>query len=201
MLIIVRIHSKGPIETVWDGIIKQQESIEKAFADKCHLLYLTKRLGFHKEVSLFVDVADDSILGDLIVSHLAKIKGVDNFVIHHLFKPKFYPLPRDTKEYRRFVINLKVEAQHLADVYKNLINPDIPDGMNKVYFAFTFHQSSDSIQFSILSKSEDVMREYVAKVIDCLPGVTKTTVIPIERSKPFITYHTWQGLAVKSFHQ
>ena len=199
MLIIIRIHSKGPIQPVWDRIVEQQESIQKAFPDKCQLLYLTKRMGFNREASLFVDVADESTLGYLVVSHLAKIKGVDNFVIHHLFKPKLYPLPRDTKEYKRFVINLKVEAQYLADVYKNLINPNIPDGMKKVYFAFTFHQSSDSIQFSILSKSEDVLREYVAKDIDCLPGVAKTTIIPIERSKPFISYDTWEGFAVKSF--
>ena len=200
MLIIIRIHSKGPLEPVWDKIIKQQEPIEKAFAGKCRMLYLTKRQGFHKEASLFVDVSDESILGDLLVSHLAKIKGVDTFIIHHLFKPKFYPLPHDTKEYMRFVINLKVEAQYLTDVYKNLINPNIPDGMKKVYFAFTFHQSSDSIQFSILSKSEDVLMEYVAKDIDSLPGVVKTSVIPIERSKPFITYDTWQGLTKSFYH-
>jgi hypothetical protein len=200
MLIIIRIHSKGPLEPVWDKIIKQQEPIEKAFADKCRMLYLTKRQGFHKEASLFVEVSDDSILGDLLVSHLAKIKGVDTFIIHHLFKPKFYPLPHDTREYKRFVVNLKVEAQYLTDVYKNLINPNIPDGMKKVYFAFTFHQSSDSIQFSILSKSEDILMEYVAKDIDSLPGVFKTTVIPIERSKAFITYDTWQGLTKSFYH-
>ena len=195
MLIIIRIHSKGPIEPVWDEIIKQQEPIQKAFADKCHILYLTKRQGFHNEASLFVDVSDHSILGDLVVSHLAKIKNVENFIIHHLFKPKFYPLPHDTKEYRRFVINLRVEAPYLADVYKKLIDPNIPEGMKKVYFAFTFHHSSDCIQFSVLSKSEDVLREYVAKVIDCLPGVARTTVIPIERSKAFISYDTWQSFA------
>jgi hypothetical protein len=200
MLIIVRIHSKGPIEPVWDGIIKQEEPIQKAYGEKCRLLYLTKRLGFNREASLFVDLSDESILSDLIISHLARIKGIDNFVIHHLFKPKFYPLPRDTKEYKRFVINLKVETPHLTNVYKNLIDPNIPDGMKKVYFAFTFHQSSDSIQLSILSKSEDVMREYVTTVIACLPGVAKTTVIPIERSKSFISYDTLQSLAAKSFY-
>lgn len=195
MLIIIRIHSKGPIELIWDEIIKEQEVIRKAFADKCHLLYLTKRQGFHNEASLFVDVSDHSIVGDLVAFHLAKIKNIEDFVIHHLFKPKFYPLPRDTKEYRRFVINLKVEASYLADVYKKLIDPSIPEGMKKVYFAFTFHQSSDSIQLSVLSKREDVLREYVAEVIDRLPGVAKTTVIPIERSKPFISYDTWQDFA------
>ena len=199
MLIIIRIHSKGLIEPVWDRIIKQQEPIQKAFADKCHLLYLTKRLGFNREASLFVDLSDESILGDLVVSHLAKIKGVDNFVIHHLFKPKFYPLPHDTKEYRRFIINLKVKAPYLADVYKKLVDPNIPEGMKKVYFAFTFHLSSDSIQLSILSKSEDVMREYVATVISSLPGVARTTVIPIEISKSFISYETLQSYASKSF--
>jgi hypothetical protein len=199
MLIIIRIHSKGPIQPVWDRIIEQQEPIQKAFADKCQLLYLTQRLGFNREASLFMDLSDESILGDLVVSHLAKIKGVDNFVIHHLFKPKFYPLPRDTKEYMRFVINLKVEPPYLTDVYKNLIDPNIPDGMKKVYFAFTFHQSSDSIQLSILSKSEADMREYVATVIANLPGVARTTVIPIERSKSFISYDTLQGFAAKSF--
>ena len=173
MLIIIRIHSKGPLQPVWDRIIEQQEPIQKAFAGKCQLLYLTKRLGFNREASLFIDLSDESILGDLVVSHLAKIKGVESFVIHHLFKPKFYPLPHDTKEYRRFVINLKVEPSNLTEVYKNLIDPNIPDGMKKVYFAFTFHQSSDSVQLSILSKSEDVMREYVATVIASLPGVVQ----------------------------
>ena len=199
MLIIIRIKSKGPLQPVWDRIIEQQEPIQKAFAGKCQVLYLTKRMGFNKEASLFIDLSDESILGDLVVSHLAKIKGVDSFVIHHLFKPKFYPLPRDTKEYRRFVINLKVEPANLTEVYKNLIDPNIPDGMKKVYFAFTFHQSSDSIQLSILSKSEDVMREYVATVIASLSGVVKTTVIPIEISKSFISYETLQGYAAKSF--
>jgi len=199
MLIIIRIHSKGPLQPVWDRIIEQQEPIQKALAGKCQLLYLTKRLGFNREASLFIDLSDESILGDLVVSHLAKIKGVESFVIHHLFKPKFYPLPRDTKEYRRFVINLKVEPSNLTEVYKNLIDPNIPEGMKKVYFAFTFHQSSDSVQLSILSKSEDVMREYVSTVIASLPGVVRTTVIPIEISKSFISYDTLQGFAVKSF--
>jgi hypothetical protein len=195
MLIIIRIHSKGPIETIWDEIIRQQEAIQKAFADKCHILYLTKRQGFGNEANLFVDVSDDSTLSDLVVHHLAKIKDVENFIIHHLLRPKFYPLPRDTKEYKRFIINLKVEASYLADVYRKLINPSIPEGMKKVYFAFTFHHSSDCIQFSVLSKSEDVLREYVAEVIERLPGVVRTTIIPVERSKPFISYKTYQSLS------
>jgi hypothetical protein len=195
MLIIIRIHSKGPIETIWDEIIRQQEPIQKAFADKCHILYLTKRQGFSNEASLFVDVSDDSTLSDLVVHHLSKIKDIENFIIHHLLRPKFYPLPRDTKEYKRFIINLKVGAPYLADVYRKLINPSIPEGMKKVYFAFTFHHSSDCIQFSVLSQSEDVLREYVAEVIERLPGVVRTTIIPIERSKPFISYKTYQGFA------
>ena len=193
MLIIIRIHSKGPIETLWDEIIKQQEPMQKAFPNKCHILYLTKRQGFSNEASLFVDVSDPSILGDLIVHHLSKIKDLENFIIHHLLKPKFYPLPRDTKGYRRFIINLKVGASYLAGVYKNLIDPNIPEGMKKVYFAFTFHHSSDCIQLSVLSKSEDVLREYVADVIERLPGVVRTTIIPIERSKSFISYDTYQS--------
>jgi len=195
MLIIIRIHSKGPIETIWDEIIRQQEPVQKAFADRCHILYLTKRQGFSNEASLFVDVSDDSTLSDLVVHHLAKIKDIENFIIHHLLRPKFYPLPRDTKEYRRFIINLKVEAPYLADVYRKLINPSIPEGMKKVYFAFTFHHSSDCIQFSVLSKSEDVLREYVAEDIERLPGVVRTTIIPIERSKPFISYKAYQSFA------
>jgi len=195
MLIIIRIHSKGPIETIWDEIIRQQEPVQKAFADRCHILYLTKRQGFSNEASLFVDVSDDSTLSDLVVHHLAKIKDIENFIIHHLLRPKFYPLPRDTKEYKRFIINLKVEAPYLADVYRKLINPSIPEGMKKVYFAFTFHHSSDCIQFSVLSKSEDVLREYVAEDIERLPGVVRTTIIPIERSKPFISYKTYQSFA------
>ena len=195
MLIIIRINSKGPVETIWDEIINQQEPIQKTFGDKCRMLYLTKRQGFSNEASLFVDVSDHSILSDLIVRHLAKIKDVENFVIHHLLKPKFYPLPRDTKEYKRFIINLKVGAPYLTDVYRNLIDPTIPEEMKKVYFAFTFHHSSDCIQLSVLSKSEDVLREYVAEVIERLPGVIRTTIIPIERSKPLISYKTYQSFA------
>jgi hypothetical protein len=99
MLIIIRIHSKGPLQPVWDRIVEQQESIQKAFPDKCQLLYLTKRMGFNREASLFVDVADESTLGYLVVSHLAKIKGVDNFVIHHFSNPSSthcLVIPRNT---------------------------------------------------------------------------------------------------------
>ncbi len=195
MLIIVRIHCKGPIETIWDEIVKQEEPIHKAFGDKCRLLYLSKRQGFSNEASLFADISDHSVLGDLIVHHLAKIKDVDNFIIHHLLQPKFYPLPRDTKEYRRFIINLKVTPPYLADVYRKLIDPTIPEGIKKVYFAFTFHQSSDCVQFSILSKSEEVLRKYVSEVIERLPGVVRTMTIPIERSKAFISYKTYQSFA------
>jgi hypothetical protein len=104
-------------------------------------------------------------------------------------------LPLDTKEYRRFIINLKVGAPYLADVYKNLIDPNIPEGIKKVYFAFTFHHSSDCIQLSVLSKSEDVLREYVVEAIERLPGVVRTTIIPIERSKPLISHDTYQSFA------
>jgi hypothetical protein len=71
--------------------------------------------------------------------------------------------------------------------------------MKKVYFAFTFHNPSDGIQLSILSKSDDIMSEYVATVINSLPGVARTTVIPIEISKSFISYETLQSYASKSF--
>jgi len=195
MLIIIRIHSKESIEPVWEEIIKSQDRIQQEYADKCHILYLTKRMGFHKEASLFVEAADRSTISDLIVTHLARIPGIEGFIIHHLYKAKFYPLPHDTKEYKRFTINLKVDAPYLAEVYKRLIDPNIPEGMKKVYFAYTFHSSIDSLQLSMLSKSEDTLREYIVNVIDKFPGVLKTTIFAIERTKPFITYDIWQKFA------
>jgi hypothetical protein len=195
MLVIIKIISKGPVEQIWDEIISQQEIVQNVFAHKCRMLFLTKMQGFNNEASLVVDVSDDYTLTDLLVNHLAKIKDVENFIIQHLFSLKFYPLPRDTKEYTRFIINLKVETPYLAQVYRKLINPSIPEVMKKVYFAFTFHDSSDNIRFSVLSKSEDVLRKYVAEDIERLPGVVRTTIIPVERSKPFISYKTYQSIA------
>lgn len=195
MLVIIRIHSKESIEPVWDEIIKNQDRLQKVHPDRCHILYLTKRMGFHNELSLFVEAADRATLSELIVSHLSKIKGIDGFVVHHLYRARFYPLPQDTGEYKRFTINLKVDAPYLPEVYKKLTDPNIPEGMKKVYFAYTFHSSTDSMQLSLLCKSEDTLREYVGRVIDKLPGVLKTTVFAIESTKPFISYETWQKFA------
>lgn len=195
MIVIIRIHSKGNIEPVWDELLYQKDAIQSGLNDKCHLLYLTKRLGFHDEASILADIADLPTLGDLLVTHLSRIKDIDNFVVHHLFRPKFYPLPKDTRNFKRFVINLKVEPAYLGEVYKKLIDPNIPDGLKKVYFAFTFHSSVDSLQFSLLAQSEDILRKYVVEVIDRLPGMLKTTTFPIERTKPLIAYDTWQDYA------
>lgn len=195
MIAIIRIHSKEMIEPVWDAVVREHHSIQSNLKDKCHLLYLTKRIGYHDEISLFVDVPDQLNLSELIIDHLGKIKGIDNFVVHHLLRPKFYPLPEDTRNLKRYTINLKVTPAYLGGVYKKLIDPNIPDGLKKVYFAFTFHHPEDSIQFSMLAESDDILRKYVTGVIDRLPGVIHTRVYPIERTKPFVTYETWQAYA------
>jgi hypothetical protein len=140
-------------------------------------------------------VVDPSALSDLIVYHLSKISNITGIILHHLFQPKFFRLPRDTHSMKRFTISLKVSPSHLSDVYKKLIDPNLPDGLKKVYFAFTFHHTDDSLQFSLLADDEVKLRNYVTEIIDRIPGVIKTTVYPIEKTKPFISYESWQDYA------
>ncbi|MBI4835618.1 MAG: hypothetical protein HY811_12465 [Planctomycetes bacterium] len=195
MIVIIRIHSQHEINHVWDELVRQKDEIQSQMGNKCHLLYLTKRLGYHNETSLLVDFEDQAGLKDLIVNHISKIKGVDGFALHHLYAPKFYPLPHDTQDLKRFTVILKAEPVSLSEVYKKLIDPNLPEGLRKVYFAFTFYHMDESLLFSLLAQSEDVFRKYVTEVIDKLPGVLKTSTYTIERTKPFISYEDWQAYA------
>jgi hypothetical protein len=195
MIVIIRIRSKEAIDPVWDEIIKQQAVLQKQIKNQGHLLYLTKRLGYHNEASLIAHMIDQAALSDLVVTHLSKIAGVESVEIHHLFRPKFFSLPRDTHSMKRFTIALKIAPAALSDVYKKLIDPNLPDGLKKVYFALTFHHRDDSLQFSLLAQEESILRKYVAEIIDQIPGVLKTSVYTIEKTKPFIAHDDWQRYA------
>jgi len=195
MIVIIRIHSQKEIKYAWDELVKQKDEIQSQLGNKSHLLYLTKRMGYHNEASLLVDVEDQAGLRDLIVNHLSKIKGVDGFSLHQLYSPKFYPLPHDTRDLKRFTVILKVDPSSLSEVYKKLIDPNLPAGLRKVYFAFTFYNLDESLLFSLLAPSEEIFKKYVAEVIDKLPGVLQTSTYTIERTKPFISYKDWQAYA------
>ncbi|MEK7448497.1 MAG: hypothetical protein AAB019_03330 [Planctomycetota bacterium] len=201
MILIVRILAHAQMESehdsltpVWDEIINQKENLQTTLQDKGRLLYLTKRIGYN-EASLFVHVKDAQVITELITSHLAKIKGVSGIWVIQLFKPKFFPLPRDTHLMKRFVITAKVEPACLSDVYKKLLNPNLPDGLKKVYYAFTFHLYDDCLQFSLLADQEETVQKYVKEILSQMTGVLKTAVYPIEKTKPFISYEDWQEYA------
>jgi len=109
-----------------------------------------------------------------------------------MIKPVFFPLPKDTRGMRRFTITLKVFPKKLKDVYQHIANATLPEGLKMAYIAYTFHLFGDSIQFSILADSEEALNKYLAEVINKLPGVIKSTVNEIERTRPLVSYEEWK---------
>ncbi|MCK4908746.1 MAG: hypothetical protein KAS70_02500 [Planctomycetes bacterium] len=194
MISIIRVLAKDDLTSIWDEIIRRKDELQSSLQKKGQLLYLTKRTGYN-EASLFMHVKELPAVSELITAQLSKIKGVSGIWVIQLFRPKFFPLPRDTHTMKRFVITAKVAPESLADVYKQLLNPNMPDGLKKVYYAFTFHFYDDCLQFSLLADKEETVRKYVADVLAKMTGVLKTNIYPIEKTKPFITYDEWQAYA------
>ena len=112
-----------------------------------------------------------------------------------MIKPVFFPLPKDTKGMKRFTITLKVFPKKLKDVYHNIANATLPEGLKMAYIAYTFHLFGDSVQFSILADSEEALYKYLAEEVNKLPGVLKTTINEIERTRPLVSYDEWKQYA------
>ena len=114
-----------------------------------------------------------------------------------MIKPIFYPLPRDTRNMKRFVITVKVCPKNLKDVYQDIAAATLPNGLKMAYIAYTFHLFGDCIQFSILTEKEQTLNKYLTEVVNRIPGVLKTTVNLIERTKPLVSYDEWKRYSSK----
>src|SRR4030042_3446829 len=153
MISIIRLNSQERKERICDFVIAQLDELQESIKDRGQLLYLTKRAR-HEDVSLFIHTIDSNFLGDFIAEELNKIEHVTGIWVIHLIKPIFYPLPKDTRNMKRFAISLKVFIKNLRDVYRNIATANLPDGLKLAYLAYTFHLFEDSIQFSILTENE-----------------------------------------------
>ncbi|MEE8605110.1 MAG: hypothetical protein V3S65_07030 [Candidatus Aminicenantaceae bacterium] len=191
MINIVRLQSQEKKEKICDVIMSQLNDLQESIKGKGQLLYLSKRIK-HKDVSLFIHTNDPGVLGDFIAERLNNVENITDIWVINMIKPVFFPLPKDTKGMKRFTITLKVFPKKLKDVYQNIANATLPESLKMAYIAYTFHLFGDSIQFSILADSEEALNKYLAEVVNKLPGVVKTTINEIERTRPLVSYDEWK---------
>ena len=192
MISIIRLQSQEKKVRICDFVMAHLDELQKGVQNRGQLLYLTKRAK-HEDVSLFIHTVNPDFLGDFITEKLNKIEHVTGIWAIHLIKPIFYPLPKDTKEMKRYAISLKVFPGHLKEVYQNMAAADLPDGLKMAYLAYTFHLFEDSILLSILAEDEENLRRYMTDVIEKAPGVLRTTMNLIERTRPLVSYETWRA--------
>jgi translation elongation factor EF-1beta len=191
MINIVRLQSQEKKEKICDVIMSQINELQDSIKGKGQLLYLSKRIK-HKDVSLFIHTKDPGVLGDFIAERLNNVENITDIWVINMIKPVFFPLPKDTKGMKRFTITLKVFPKKLKDVYQNIANATLPESLKMAYIAYTFHLFGDSIQFSILADSEEALNKYLAEEVKKLPGVVKTTINEIERTRPLVSYDEWK---------
>ncbi|TET70837.1 MAG: hypothetical protein E3J44_05330 [Candidatus Aminicenantes bacterium] len=191
MISIIRLKSQEKKERICDYIMSHINGLQESIKGKGQLLYLSKRAK-HEDVSLFVHMVDPDILGDFIAEHLNKIEHVTGIWVINMIKPVFYPLPKDTKNMKRYAITVKVFPKNLKDVYQNIAASALPDGLKMAYIAYTFHLFGDCIQFSILAEKEEILNKYLTEVVNKIPGVLSTTVNLIERTRSLVSYDEWK---------
>ncbi|MBN2109056.1 MAG: hypothetical protein JW832_16640 [Deltaproteobacteria bacterium] len=190
MILIVKMLGDTNAKRMWDAIIRQQDDLQSSLGRKGKLLYLSKRRGYN-EACLFIHVKDSGSVIELVVEHLSKIEGISSLCIAHLFRPRFFPVPKDTYDMKRYVITAKVNPRHFTEVYKKLLNPNLPEGLKRVYYAFTFHSYDDNLQYSFLADNEESAQKYVNEKINTVKGIIIADLHQIERTKAFIPYKEW----------
>ena len=190
MILIVKMLGDANAKKMWDSIVREQDELQSVLGRKGKLLYLTKRRGYN-EACLFVHVKDSGSIIELVADHLSKIEGLSSLCIAHLFRPRFFPVPKDTSDMKRFVITAKVSPKHFTEVYKKLLNPNLPEGLRRVYYAFSFHSYDDNLQYSFLAENEEIAQNYVNDSINAVKGIIIADLHQIERTKAFITYKEW----------
>lgn len=196
MINIIRLKSQEKKEMICDDIMSQIDELQGSIKGKGQLLYLSKRAK-HEDVSLFIHMVDPNNLGDFITERLSTIEHITGIWIINMIKPIFYPLPRDTKNMKRFTVTLKVFTKNLKDVYQDIASASLPDGLKMAYIAYTFHLFGDCIQFSVLTEKEETLNKYMTEVVNNIPGMLKTTVNLIERTRPLVSYDEWKEYSSK----
>ena len=195
MISIIIMQAQENPEGLWNNILDNKDKLQNAFGNKGRLLYLSKRCNYN-EANLSVHAAEPNILGSFIAHELAQIEEITGVWVVNMLQPDFFPLPKDTKLMKRYIITLKIFPKRLEDVYEKISSQEYPVWIKLVYKAYTFHLFNDCIQFSVLSKNNDAeLRKFVNDIVDKIPGVLKSTVFEIEKTHPFISYKEWETYA------
>ncbi|NIO20732.1 MAG: hypothetical protein GTN76_08350 [Candidatus Aenigmarchaeota archaeon] len=196
MISIIRLKSQEKKERICDYIMSQINELQECIKGKGQLLYLSKRAK-HEDISLFIHTVDPNVLGDFIAGNLNKIEHITGIWVINMIKPLFYPLPKDTRRMKRYTVTLKVFTKNLQDVYHNIANAELPDDLKMAYLAYTFHLFGDCIQFSILAEKEETLNKFLTEIVDKIPGVLRTTINLIERTRPLVSYDQWKQYSSK----
>ena len=112
MIAIIRMSTNGDEKALWAAINEKKDILQAALQQHGRLLYLTRRVGM-KEASLFVHTTNVNSLIDLIATELSHLEGVETVCLTQLFRPRFFPVPRDTSDMKRFVVTLQVNPRQL----------------------------------------------------------------------------------------
>jgi translation elongation factor EF-1beta len=204
MILIIRMSTDGDAKKMWSAIMEQKDSMQSALGKNGKLLYLAKRVDFN-EANLYIHTSDIMSIINLVTEHLSTVDEVSAISIVHLIKPRFFPVPKDTYNFKRFIISLKVHPKSLKAVYKKLLNPNLPEGIRKVYYTFTFQNSNEALQYCVLAEDEESVQKYIAESIHSIDGIIKTELHQAEKTKPFISYKEWlkytsEGNDVPAWH-
>lgn len=191
MITIIRLRSQERIESIYDDILSRKDELQSKIAGKGCLLYLSKR-ATHDDVSLFIHTLDSDILGDFIVDYLSEIEHITGAWIINMIKPRFYPLPRDTKKMHRYSITLKVFPKKIKNIYQAIAEGTLPDGLKMAYISYTCHLFGDCIQFSVLAEEKMTLTSYLEQEVERISGVLKITATLIEKTKPLVSYDEWK---------
>lgn len=196
MISIIRIRSQEQKEWICEYIVSQKDYLQDGIEGKGQLLYLSNRAK-HEDVSLFIHTVDEDALGDFIADHLNQIEHILSIWVINMIKPIFYPLPRDTKSMTRYTVTLKVYPKKLKETYQAIASSALAEGLKMAYIAYTCHLFGDCIQFSILADNEERLKKHITGVINKMPGVLKSTVNPIVKTWPLVSYDEWKKYSFK----
>ena len=127
MISIIRIQSQEQKEWICNYIVSHKDKLQEGIEGKGQLLYLSNRAK-HEDVSLFIHTVDTDALGDFITDHLNQIEHITSIWVISMIKPVFYPLPRDTKNMKRYSITLKVYPKKLKEIYQTIASATLEEG-------------------------------------------------------------------------
>ncbi len=188
----VAAHRKGGL--ISDYIVEHREELQSAIEGKGRLLYLTRlaRKARRGDLSLLVHMNEPNELAEFIANHIGGIEGITSIWVVNLYKPIFYPLPKDTKRFKRYVVTLNCVPQQASSIYETLVESDMPRGTAMAYLGYSYSSFGESIQFSVLAEHDEAVKSYLSDTISPMPGVKRTHLFPIEMTRPLVSYDEWK---------